>query len=411
MPKDRLVTSSYCYMLTANFLLSFSFWLLIPVFPFYLVEVFHTTKAVIGLVVSCYTISALCIRPFSGYLVDTFARKPLYILSYFVFASVFAGYIVAYSLTLFIFFRLLQGGAFGMVTVGGNTIMIDIMPSSRRGEGIGYFGLANNFAMAIGPMVGLFMMQSGVSFYYIFCVALISSTIGISFGCMVRTPYKPPVKREPLSLDRFLLTKGFPAGISLLLLSIPYGMTTNYVALYAIQIGITAQTGLFFTFMAVGMAISRIFSGKQVDKGKVTQVISFSLYIVILSFFLLTLCANLLKVDHEWGTYLFFVVALLLGIGFGIMRRGRRTWAITYAFVLALLIIVLFGWLIIPPLLKSIGSFFTNLVNIINGLVNNTDQLISYLNLNPIGIQVDSATIQKAFADMTALRCRLGPGF
>jgi len=82
------------------------------------------------------------------------------------------------------------------------------------------------------------------------------------------------------------------------------------------------------------------------------------------------------------------------------MRRGRRTWAITYAFVLALLIIVLFGWLIIPPLLKSIGSFFTNLVNIINGLVNNTDQLISYLNLNPIGIQVDSATIQKAFADM-----------
>ena len=85
------------------------------------------------------------------------------------------------------------------------------------------------------------------------------------------------------------------------------------------------------------------------------------------------------------------------------MRRGRRTWAISYAFVLALLIIVLFGWLIIPPLLKSIGSFFTNLVNIINGLVNNTDQLISYLNLNPIGIQVDSATIQKAFADMDEL--------
>lgn len=319
MPKDRLVTSSYCYMLAANFLLSFSFWLLIPVFPFYLVDVFHTTKAVVGLVVSCYTISALCIRPFSGYLVDTFARKPLYLLSYFVFASVFAGYIVAYSLTLFILFRLLQGGAFGMVSVGGNTIVIDIMPSSRRGEGIGYFGLTNNFAMAVGPMAGLFMMQSGVSFYYIFCVALISSAIGIFSGCMVHTPYKPPVKREPLSLDRFLLIKGLPAGISLLLLSIPYGMTTNYVALYAIQIGITAQTGLFFTFMAIGMAISRIFSGKQVDKGKVTQIISFSLYIVIASFFLLAFCANLLKMDHEWGTYLFFIVALLLGIGFGIM--------------------------------------------------------------------------------------------
>ncbi len=319
MEKDRLVTPSYCYMLAANFLLSFSFWLLIPVLPFYLHEEFYSGDAVIGLVVSCYTISALCVRPFSGYLLDSFSRKPLYILSYFVFAAIFAGYIVAGTLTMFIILRLLQGGAFGMVSVGGNTIVIDIMPSSRRGEGIGYFGLTNNFAMAIGPMVGLFLTQSAVSFNYIFLIAFISCAIGIYMGSMVCTPYKPPVKREPLSFDRFLLTKGLPAGFSLLLLSIPYGMTTNYVALYAIQIGITAQTGLFFTAMAVGMAISRVFSGKLVDKGKVTQVISFSLYIVIATFFLLAYIGQIFITDREIGTYLFFFVAFLLGVGFGIM--------------------------------------------------------------------------------------------
>ena len=85
---------------------------------------------------------------------------------------------------------------------------------------------------------------------------------------LVKTPYKPPVKREPISLDRFILLKGMPAGLSLLLLSIPYGMTTNYVAMYAREIGIHTQTGFFFTFMAIGMAISRIFSGKLVDRGK-----------------------------------------------------------------------------------------------------------------------------------------------
>lgn len=319
MEKDRLVTPSYCYMLAANFLLSFSFWLLIPVLPFYLHEVFNTGDTVVGLVVSCYTMSALCIRPFSGYLLDSFSRKPLYILSYLVFATIFAGYIVAGTLTIFIILRLLQGGAFGMVSVGGNTIVIDIMPSSRRGEGIGYFGLTNNFAMAIGPMVGLFLTQSGISFNYIFLTAFISCAIGIYMGSMVCTPYKPPVKREPLSFDRFLLTKGIPAGFTLLLLSIPYGMTTNYVALYAIQIGITAQTGLFFTAMAVGMAISRVFSGKLVDKGKVTQVISFSLYIVIATFFLLAYIGQIFATNQELGTYLFFFVAFLLGVGFGIM--------------------------------------------------------------------------------------------
>lgn len=70
----------------------------------------------------------------------------------------FGGYLIAGSLTLFIMFRIIHGVSFGMVTVGGNTVVIDIMPSSRRGEGLGYYGLTNNTAMSIGPMFGLFCM-------------------------------------------------------------------------------------------------------------------------------------------------------------------------------------------------------------------------------------------------------------
>ena len=100
MGKDRLLTSSYCFILAANFLLYFGFWLLIPVFPFYLSEIFHASNSTIGIVLSCYTISSLCIRPFSGYLLDAFARKPLYLLAYFVFMLVFAGYMLAGLLTV-----------------------------------------------------------------------------------------------------------------------------------------------------------------------------------------------------------------------------------------------------------------------------------------------------------------------
>lgn len=45
MSKDRLVTPSYCLILAANFLLYFGFWLLIPVLPFYLNEVFQVAEA------------------------------------------------------------------------------------------------------------------------------------------------------------------------------------------------------------------------------------------------------------------------------------------------------------------------------------------------------------------------------
>ena len=323
--KEKLATPSYILIIAANFLQFFGFWLLIPVLPFYLQEVFGADKTSIGAILSCYTIAALCIRPFSGYLLDSFARKPLYLLAYFLFTAMFGGYLLAGTLTLFIIFRIIHGLSFGMVTVSGNTIVIDIMPSSRRGEGLGYYGLANNMAMSIGPMTGLFMHDAGVGYTLIFGSSLLAGIIGLTCAWLVKTPYKPSVKREPISLDRFILLKGIPAGISLLLLSIPYGMTTNYVAMFAKQIGITTPTGYFFTLMAIGMAVARLFSGKWGDKGKITQVIGGGLYLVCFCFFGLSSCGWLVQWSLSATTLFFFLISLLLGIGFGTMFPAYNT--------------------------------------------------------------------------------------
>lgn len=324
MAKDRLITPSYCYILSANFLLYFGFYLLMPILPFYLTEIFHTGHASVGIILSCYTIAALTIRPFSGYLLDTFARKPLYLLAFFIFTAIFAGYLLAGTLTLFTILRIVHGFAFGTVTVSGNTIVIDVMPSSRRGEGLGYYGLSNNIAMSVGPMVGLFL-HDFYTFDVIFTCALVSCSLGFIMALLVRTPPKPPVKREPISLDRFFLIKGIPAGIDLLLLSIPYGMTTTYVAIYAKEIGIKGGTGIFFTLMAIGMAVSRIFSGRQVDKGRITMVISLGMYLVCLCFFTLAGCAPLMAWNPAVSTYIFFGLALFLGVGFGTMFPAFNT--------------------------------------------------------------------------------------
>ena len=323
--KERLATPSYILIIAANFLQFFGFWLLIPVLPFYLQEVFDADKTSIGAILSCYTIAALCMRPFSGYLLDTFSRKPLYLLAYFFFTAMFGGYMLAGTLTLFIIFRIIHGFSFGMVTVSGNTIVIDIMPSSRRGEGLGYYGLANNIAMSIGPMTGLFLHDASVGYTFIFSCSLIACMVGFLCAYLVKTPYKTPVKREPISLDRFILLKGIPAGISLLLLSIPYGMTTNYVAMYAKQIGITSSTGFFFTLMAIGMAVSRLFSGKLVDKGKITQVIQTGMYLVCFCFFGLSACGWIIDWSLSMTTIFFFAISLLLGIGFGTMFPAYNT--------------------------------------------------------------------------------------
>lgn len=324
MTRDKLFTPGFCYILAANFLLFFAFYLLLPVLPFYLKEQFMTGKSMIGFILSCYTIACLCIRPFSGYLLDTFSRKPLYLLSYFIFTVIFGGYMLTGVLVLFIALRIVHGFAFGMVSVAGNTIVIDILPSSRRGEGLGYYGLANNIAMSFGPMTGLFM-HGTCSFEVIFGCSLLSGSLGLIMASLVKTPYKEPVKREPISLDRFFLVKGLPAGFSLLLLSIPYGMTTTYVAMYAVEIGIQVSSGLYFTFMAVGLAISRIFSGKQVDKGRITLVISWGMYLACASFFALAGCEYLMGWNAGITSVIFLGIALLQGMAFGTMFPAFNT--------------------------------------------------------------------------------------
>lgn len=372
MIKDRLFTRSYICILAANFMMFFGFWLLIPVLPFYLKETYDCPTAMIGTILCCYTVSCLCVRPFSGYMMDRFPRKPIYILCYTACVLMFLGYILAATLTWFILLRTIHGVAFGGVTVGGNTLCVDIMPSSRRGEGLGYYGLTNNTAMALGPMTGL-MLHGHISYNNIFLAGMFASTIGLICAISVKAKIPESVKREiegdsmrtgrlsagmesartamrsiakvsvkslqpvksgresKISLDRFILLKGIPVSISLLLLSIPYGATTNFVAMYAREINLDVPAGFFFTLMAAGMGASRIVAGKKVDRGYITQCIHFGYYPVIAAFALLGVCRFIAEADSGIATVTFFTVPLLLGIGFGVMFPAMNSLYINLA--------------------------------------------------------------------------------
>jgi MFS family permease len=94
-PKEKLWNSEYIKVMIANFSLFFAFYLLTPLLPIYLSEHFHASKDIIGLVLSGYVVTALFFRPFSGYVVDTFNRKKVLILCFFVYSVFFAGYLLA----------------------------------------------------------------------------------------------------------------------------------------------------------------------------------------------------------------------------------------------------------------------------------------------------------------------------
>lgn len=192
----KLITRNFCCVAAGNFFLFLSFYALMPLLPFYLAEQFAASGSMVGLVLSSYMVACIVVRPLAGYLLDTFRRRPVYLLAYFCFAALFCGYVVATVLTLFVIFRMVHGLAFGAATVSGTTLVSQIIPRSHIGEGLGIYGLANTLSMCLGPMLGLAAYHR-FSFNTLFIGIAVIAACGLLMASLVKIPpheQKPPRK-------------------------------------------------------------------------------------------------------------------------------------------------------------------------------------------------------------------------
>lgn len=315
--KERLWNSNYIKVWSSNFLLYFSFMLLTPLFPIYLSDTFQADKQTIGLVLSGYIITALLIRPFSGYIVDSFPRKPTLVICFALVFLIFIGYPLSGSLLLFATVRTLHGAPFGAATVSNSTVAIDVLPSSRRAEGIGYYGLSNNLASAISPTIALLIYGATKSYNLLFLVAITVSALALLCTSSVRLKQREKIVRPPISLDRFLLIKGWKLGLCMACYSFSYGVLSTYIAIYGKEeLGITSGTGLFFMLLSLGLMISRLAGGRALGKGKMIQNASVGILISLTGYLLFTL------VRKEWSYY---GAALIIGLGNGRMFPAFQT--------------------------------------------------------------------------------------
>lgn len=320
-----LWNSNYIKVWTANFMIFFSFMVVTPLLPIYLsTSPFNADNDTIGIVLSGYTLTALLIRPFSGYFVDSFPRKVVLLTCYFLFFALFAGYFVAMSLTSFAIVRTLHGAPMGSVTVANSTVAIDVLHPNRRAEGIGYYGLSNNLATAISPTIGLLIYHATHSFNIIFLIALATSCLGFLINSTVRIPQKEIVRnKEPMSLDRMFLKPGWRVGLSLAFLSSSYGVIATYLAKYAVEnthSGI--NTGIFFAILSAGLIISRLTGAKGLRQGKVAENVSHGVLISVFGYLAFALMPNWI------GCYL---CAIIVGLGNGHMFPGMQTMFINLA--------------------------------------------------------------------------------
>ncbi|MBO4646446.1 MAG: MFS transporter [Bacteroidales bacterium] len=321
---EKLWNTNYVKVWLANFMLFFSFMLLTPLLPLYLKDTFSASKDTIGMVLSGYALAALIIRPFSGFFVDSFPRKKVLLIFYFLFASLFIGYLAAGSLLLFAIIRTLHGAPFGATTVANSTVAIDVLHPTRRAEGIGYYGLSNNIATAIAPAAAIWLLNQSHSYPLLFWIALLTAGCGFAINTTLHLSPKEIVKDKPkVSLDRFFLLKGWSLGLIMLCHAFAYGIVSTYVAIYGQEeLGLSGGTGVFFALLSTGLILSRLIGSRSLRQGRIVQNASTGLAVTLGGYLLFA------SIHSLWAYY---SAALIIGLGSGHMYPAFQTMFINLA--------------------------------------------------------------------------------
>lgn len=313
--KEKLWTKDFIIICITYFLLACSFHLLMPTIPLFLSEKLGVPNSKIGIVLSSYALALLFVRPLSGYLVDSFPRKFLLILGIILFVGTYIGYYFAITIAFFFVLRFVHGAFWGISTVSANTVAVDIIPTSRRAEGVGYFGVNSNVAMAIAPFIAVSIYDK-YSFDVLITSALIMGSLSIIMASFVKVPKREKIlNKQALSLDRFILVKGIPILLNQLLISFGWGTLIAFAVLYGKSSGIP-NAGIFFLFLASGLVLSRVTSGKYVDRGFLHQVMVIAIMVITMGF----IGFALLK-----SVWFFALSAFLIGIGYGTLFPALQT--------------------------------------------------------------------------------------
>ncbi|MFF2880585.1 MFS transporter [Bacillus toyonensis] len=298
---ERLWTKSFIQMSFAMLFLFTGFYLLVPTLPLFIKEI-GGNESQVGLMMGMFTIAAVVIRPIIGGMLDQYGRRSFIIFGLILFGLTMYSYNLASTIVLLAVLRVIHGVTWAVSTTAVGTAITDIIPDSRRGEGMGWYGMAMTIAMAIGPMIGLWIVQY-YSFHGLFLLATLLSFMAVILSLITKMPFKPQKEKGKIQLfEKSVLS----ITVVVFFLSFAYGGITTFLPLFASSINV--NPGTFFLVYAIALTIVRPISGKLLDKYGEVFIILPALCITILAIVVLTMANGLTGI---------IIAATLYGVGFG----------------------------------------------------------------------------------------------
>ncbi|WP_371364585.1 putative MFS-type transporter YfcJ [Sporomusa rhizae] len=315
---SKLWTKDFILFTISNTFLFSGFHIFLPTLPIYVLNQGGTSTDV-GLLSAIFVFCAILIRFFTDYGIKKWGKKYyLYIGCTLCFVAAIS-YILATTVPRLLSLRVVHGLGFGIATTLYATIVSDLIPKSRRGEGIGYFGLGTTLAMAIAPGLGVWIVDN-FSFNNLFVVATISQIFALFCLSLCSIPADRPihtVKQEKASfmdklVEKSLLYQAFLA----LLFGVCIGGILNFIALLAKEAHI-ANSGAFFLMCTICIFLSRLVTGRLFDRKGPAWVILPGAILFLLGFVVLAQSKSITA---------FLAASALYGFGYGTIFPALQTW-------------------------------------------------------------------------------------
>jgi len=301
---ERLFTRNFALVCVASLGQQISFQLLLATMPLYVLQM-GGRETEVGLLMGIVAAAALAVRPASGWAVETLGRKKTMLVGPAAFATASAAYAFAGSIPVLLALRALHGLGIGTFNTGAPTLVSDQAPISRRGEALGYFGMSQTLSQALGPAIGLFIMEAW-GFRWLFGISSGMALTSLVLCFLLKDSYVPGPSRR-LAWNMFVSVKVLKPLILVLGMSFATGSILSFVPLYGRSQGVS-NPGFFFTIYALVMLLSRPVSGRLSDR--VGRIAVAGPGMVFISAGL-----GLLAFSGQWWSLV--LSAVILGVGLG----------------------------------------------------------------------------------------------
>ena len=315
--KEKLWTKEFILLSFINFLATIVFFLLMVTIAKYAVSEFNVSTSTAGLASSIFIIGSLFGRLGGGRFISQLGSKKTLFYGLIGFLITTFLYFAAFNISLLLIYRLAQGMAVGLVGTATGTIIAQILPANRRGEGIGYFSLSAILATAVGPYIGLLLLQNFDGFNVIFIFNAILAIVVVFMFFLIKFPdslAKPAQSSKATQqentgfLSKFIEGRAVPISLVALFVGLAYSGVLSFMSLYTVEIDLEEIGGYFFLIYAIVVILTRPVTGKLLDARGANVIMYPCLIIFAIGMYLFSSATT---------SIIFIIAAIFIGIGYG----------------------------------------------------------------------------------------------